>query len=112
MCRGGRSRTIRCCFDAAETSIEATAFAVQALSRRDPQNPVIERAVRWMMLNRTADYWSSTKRKQAWRSTDCSGSCRPAAKRRSCSVDVFVNGATSGRQPFTAAADDRIAIRR
>ncbi len=48
-------------FDYAETSIEATAFAVQALVKRDPTNPLIERAVRWMMLNRTAGYWSSTK---------------------------------------------------
>ena len=48
-------------FDYAETSVEATAFAVQALVKRDPQNPLIERAVRWMMLNRTAGYWSSTK---------------------------------------------------
>jgi len=47
--------------DAAETSIEATAFAVQALARRDPKNPLVERAVRWMMLNRTAGYWSTTK---------------------------------------------------
>ena len=30
-------------FDAAETSVEATAFAVQALVKRDPTNPLIER---------------------------------------------------------------------
>ena len=49
-------------FDYAETSVEATAFAVQALSKRDPNNAVLERAVRWMMLNQSGGYWSSDRK--------------------------------------------------
>ena len=34
---------------------------MQALARRDPANPLIERAVRWLMLNRAAATGRSTK---------------------------------------------------
>lgn len=48
--------------DYADTSVEATAVAVQALVARDADNPLIERAVRWMLANRgSGRYWYSTK---------------------------------------------------
>ncbi|MCU0257075.1 MAG: hypothetical protein MUF60_10040, partial [Vicinamibacterales bacterium] len=48
--------------DYADTSVEATALAVQALAARDPDNPLLERAVRWMLASRgTGSYWYSTK---------------------------------------------------
>jgi uncharacterized protein YfaS (alpha-2-macroglobulin family) len=48
--------------DYADTSVEATALAVQALVARDAQNPLLERAVRWLMASRgTGSYWYSTK---------------------------------------------------
>jgi uncharacterized protein YfaS (alpha-2-macroglobulin family) len=91
-------------FDAAETSIEATAFAVQALARRDPKNPLVERAVRWMMLNRTAGYWSSTKQ-TAMAIYGLLGFMQARGEAaQPFSVDVFVNGANAGRRTFSAAA--------
>ena len=93
-------------FDYAETSIEATAFAVQALVKRDPKNPLIERAVRWMMLNRTAGYWSSTKQ-TAMAIYGLLGFMQARGETaQPFSVDVFVNGQAAGRHSFTAAADD------
>jgi alpha-2-macroglobulin len=100
-------------FDYAETSVEATAFAVQALARRDPKTPIVERAVRWMMLNRTAGYWSSTKQ-TAMAIYGLLGFMQ--ARNESAqpfSVDVFVNGQPAGRHSFTAAsmtAPDPIVI--
>ena len=91
-------------FDAAETSIEATAFAVQALSKRDPKNPLIERAVRWMMLNRTAGYWSSTKQTAMAIYGLLSFMQARGEAAQPFSVDVFVNGANVGRRIFSAAA--------
>jgi uncharacterized protein YfaS (alpha-2-macroglobulin family) len=100
-------------FDYAETSIEATAFAVQALSKRDPKNPVIERAVRWMMLNRTAGYWSTTKQ-TAMAIYGLLGFMQARGETaQPFSVDVFVNGQAAGRHAFTAAditASDPIVI--
>ncbi len=91
-------------FDAAETSIEATAFAVQALSRRDPKNPLVERAVRWMMLNRTAGYWSSTKQTAMAIYGLLSFMQARGDTAQPFSVEVFVNGATVGKRTFSATA--------
>jgi len=91
-------------FDAAETSIEATAFAVQALAQRDPKNPLVERAVRWMMLNRTAGYWSTTKQ-TAMALYGLLGFMQSRGEAaQPFSVDVFVNGNNVGRRTFSAAA--------
>jgi len=100
-------------FDAAETSIEATAFAVQALVRRDPKNPLLERAVRWMMLNRTAGYWGSTKQTAIAIYGVLAFMQARGETARPFSVDVFVNGNAAGRHSFTAAsmtASDPIVI--
>jgi uncharacterized protein YfaS (alpha-2-macroglobulin family) len=100
-------------FDYAETSIEATAFAVQALVKRDPKNPLVERAVRWMMLNRTAGYWSSTKQ-TAMAIYGLLGFMQARNEAaQPFSVEVFVNGQAAGRHAFTAAsmtAPDPIVI--
>ncbi len=48
--------------DSGDTSVEATAFVVKALSARDPKSPLLEPAVRWLLLNRNyGTWWSSTK---------------------------------------------------
>lgn len=91
-------------FDFAETSIEATAFAVQALVKRDPKNPLLERAVRWMMLNRTSGYWSSTKQTAMAIYGLLAFMQARGETAQPFSVDVFVNGAPAGRHAFTAAA--------
>ena len=91
-------------FDFAETSVEATAFAVQALAKRDPKNPLLERAVRWMMLNRTGGYWSSTKQ-TAMAIYGLLGYMQARGESaQPFTVDVLVNGAPAGRHSFTAAA--------
>lgn len=100
-------------FDYAETSVEATAFAVQALVKRDPKNPIIERAVRWMMLNRTSGYWSSTKQ-TAMAIYGLLGYMQARGETaQPFTVDVFVNGQAAGKHAFTAAsmtASDPIVI--
>ena len=91
--------------DFADTSVEATAFAVRALARRDPKNPLLEPAVRWLLLNRTYGvYWASTKQTamvlyglldfmKARGETASDGE-----------VDVLVNGTSIGTRRFTAAS--------
>jgi alpha-2-macroglobulin len=44
-----------------DTSVEATATAVRALAARQPDHPVLEAAVRYLMASRTGTYWISTK---------------------------------------------------
>ncbi len=91
--------------DFVDTSVEATAFAVRALAPRDPKNPLLEQAVRWLLLNRTYGlYWASTKQTamvlyglldymKARQETAADGE-----------VDVFVNGVSLGTKKFTAAS--------
>ncbi|MCC7125317.1 MAG: hypothetical protein IT178_10750 [Acidobacteria bacterium] len=100
-------------FDSIDTSVEATALAVQALSRRDPASPVLERAVRWLLLNRTGGYWGSTKR-TAMAIYGLLGFMEARNEQaQSFSVDVFINNQPAGRQTFTAAqmtAPDPIVV--
>jgi alpha-2-macroglobulin len=100
-------------FDYAETSIEATAFAVQALAKRDLNNPVVERAVRWMMQNRAAGYWNTTKQ-TAMAIYGLLGFMQARGEAaQPFTVEVLVNGQAAGRHSFTAkdiAASDPIVI--
>ena len=88
-------------FDSAETSVEATAWAVRALAARAPDSPLLEPAVRWLVLNRRGGWWSSTKQTalaldgvlaymRARGDTGAVGA-----------VDVFVNGTAAGSHTFT-----------
>ena len=100
-------------FDAIDTSVEATAFAVQALARRDPKNPVIERAVRWLMVNRRGGYWGSTKA-TAMAIYGLLGYMQARGEAaQPFAVDVYVNGELAGQPRFTAAqmtAPDPVAL--
>ena len=59
---GGPARTIRCSIDWEDTSVEATAMALKALAPHMATDPLIERAGRWLLVNRNGGYyWSSTK---------------------------------------------------
>ena len=91
-------------FDAVDTSVEATAWAVRAIAARTPDSPLLEPAVRWLVLNRRAGWWSTTKQTalaldgvlaymRARRDTGAVGT-----------VDVVVNGATVGSHTFTPAS--------
>ncbi|MEI6668900.1 MAG: MG2 domain-containing protein [Acidobacteriota bacterium] len=88
-----------------DTSVEATAFAVRALARRDPKNPLLEPAVRWLLLNRTYGvYWASTKQTAMvlYGLLDVMKARGEAAT--DSEVDVIVNGASIGTRRFTAAS--------
>jgi alpha-2-macroglobulin len=91
-------------FDFVDTSVEATALAVQALAARDPKQPLIEPALRWLLLNRTfGTYWSSTKQ-----TAMVLYSLLDVMKARKetpsdASVEVVVNGTSAGVRTFTAA---------
>jgi uncharacterized protein YfaS (alpha-2-macroglobulin family) len=91
-------------FDFVDTSVEATATAVRALARRDPRNPVLDRAVRWLMLNRSGGYWYTTKQT----AVALYGLLELLQARNETpepfDVDVYVNGALAGTQAFTPAA--------
>ena len=88
-------------------SVEATAFAVQALARRDPRNPVIERAVRWLMVNRRGGYWGSTK-PTAMAIYGLLGYMQARGETaQPFAVDVYVNGELRGSADVQRGADDR-----
>jgi uncharacterized protein YfaS (alpha-2-macroglobulin family) len=87
-------------FDGAETSVEATAWAVRALAARQPESPLLEPAVRWLVVNRRGGWWGSTKQTalaldgvlaymRARRDTGAIGT-----------VEVLVNGASAGTHTF------------
>lgn len=99
--------------DSVDTSVEATAFAVQALVKRDPRNPLVERAVRWLILNRTGGYWSSTKQTAMALYGLLDFLRARNEKPQPVTVEVYVNDALAGTEQFTAAsftAPDPISI--
>lgn len=88
-------------YDGVDTSVEATAWAVRALAARVPGSPLLEPAVRWLMLNRRAGSWGTTKQTalaldgvlaymRASRDTGAVGT-----------VEVFVNDRQVGTHTFT-----------
>jgi uncharacterized protein YfaS (alpha-2-macroglobulin family) len=91
--------------DSGDTSVEATAFVVKALSARDPKSPLLEPAVRWLLLNRNyGTWWSSTKQTAMvlyglldyMRSRNEEGA--------DATVEVVVNGTPVAMRAFTPAS--------
>ncbi|MCX6552352.1 MAG: MG2 domain-containing protein [Acidobacteria bacterium] len=92
-------------FDFVDTSVEATALAVQALAARDPKNPLIEPAIRWLLLNRTfGTYWSSTKQTAMVLYSLLDVMKARQESPADAEVEVFVNGTSTGVRKFTAAS--------
>jgi alpha-2-macroglobulin len=90
-------------FDAVDSSVEGTAFAVQALVGRDPRSPVVERAVRWLLANRSGGHWGSTKR-TAMALYGLLGFMQARGETaQPFAVDVYVNGERAGQHTFSAA---------
>jgi uncharacterized protein YfaS (alpha-2-macroglobulin family) len=89
-------------FDSVETRVEATALAVQGLARRNPRSPVLERAVRFLLLNRTGSYWGTTKQTAMAVYGLLAFMQARGETAQPFSVEVYVNGALAGRQAFTA----------
>ncbi|MFH1157332.1 MAG: MG2 domain-containing protein [Pseudomonadota bacterium] len=44
-----------------EGGVEATAFSIKALANMDPQSEYLEKAVKWMILNRRGASWKNTR---------------------------------------------------
>jgi len=92
-------------FDFVDTSVEATALAVQALAARNPAHALLEPAVRWLLLNRTFGvYWASTKQTAMvlYGLLDVMKARHETAAESE--VEVFVNGTSAGVRQFTAAS--------
>jgi len=91
--------------DFTDTSVEATAWTVRAIAARDPKNPLLEPAIRWLLLNRTYGmYWASTKQTAMvlYGLLDVMKARGESAA--DSEVDVFVNGTNVGTRKFTAAS--------
>ena len=89
--------------DFGDTSVEGSALALKALAARDPQNPLLERIARWLVVNRSAGgYWISTKQTalalQGLLAYMKGRNERPAP----VTADVFVNGTRIAHQAFDA----------
>jgi hypothetical protein len=86
-----------------DTSVEATSLIVQGLVARDPKNPVLERAVRWLILNRNyGTYWSSTKQTAMVLYGLLDYMRARGETSADSAVDVFVNDRPAGSRTFTA----------
>ncbi len=91
--------------DFGDTSVEATAFAVRALARRDPNNPLLEPAVRWLLLNRTYGvYWASTKQTAMVLYGLLDFMRARGETAGDGEVDVLVNGTSIGTRRFTPSS--------
>jgi alpha-2-macroglobulin len=91
--------------DYTDTSVEATAFVVKALSAREPRNVLLEPAVRWLLLNRNyGSWWSSTKQTAMVLLGLLDYMRHRQEGAADASVEVLVNGASVGTRAFTAAS--------
>ncbi|HXG89899.1 MAG TPA: MG2 domain-containing protein [Vicinamibacterales bacterium] len=100
-------------FDIADTSVEATATALRALARRNPTDPLVDRAIRWLMLNRRGGYWATTKQTAMALYGLLEVMQARNERPETFAVEVFVNGASAGTRTFTPAsitAPDPIVI--
>lgn len=90
--------------DFVDTSVEATATIVRALAPREPANPTLEQAVRWLLLNRTyGTYWASTKQTAMVLGGLIDYMRARGEKGADVTVEVFVNGASAGTRTLTGA---------
>jgi hypothetical protein len=87
-----------------DTSIEGTALTLKALSARAAKDPVLERAARYLILNRTGGYWHSTKQ-TALALQGLLAYMRARGERpEPFAADVYVNGTRAASRRFDAAS--------
>ena len=72
--------------------------------RRNPRSPLLERAVRYLLLNRTGGYWGSTKQTAMAVYGLLAFMQARGETAQPFAVDVYVNGTLAGRRSFSAAA--------
>jgi alpha-2-macroglobulin len=91
--------------DYGDTSVEATAFVVKALAARDPKSPLLEPAVRWLLLNRNYGAWWSSTKQTAMALYGLLDYMRARQEGVGDStVEVVVNGTPVGTRTFTPAS--------
>ncbi len=91
--------------DFGDTSIEATAFVVKALAARDPRSPLLEPAVRWLLLNRNYGGWWSSTKQTAMALYGLLDYMRARQEGGAdAGVEVLVNGTPAGAHTFTPAS--------
>jgi uncharacterized protein YfaS (alpha-2-macroglobulin family) len=99
--------------DFADASVDATALAVAALAVRNPNHPALERAVRWLLMNRSGAYWWSTKQTAMALYGLIAYMKARHEQPAGFAADVFVNGQLAGSHTFTAqswTAPDPVVI--
>jgi hypothetical protein len=88
-----------------DASVDATATAVEALSARQPQSPVLEAAVRFLLSQRVSGaYWASTKQTAAALYGLTAFMRARGETPATFAVDVSVNGKALPPVSFTAAS--------
>jgi uncharacterized protein YfaS (alpha-2-macroglobulin family) len=91
--------------DFGDTSVEATAFVVKALAARDPKSPLLEPAVRWLLLNRNYGGWWSSTKQTAMALYGLLDYMRARQEGGAdAGVEVLVNGTLAGSRTFTPAS--------
>ncbi len=91
--------------DFGDTSVEATAFVVKALAARDPKSPLLEPAVRWLLLNRNYGGWWSSTKQTAMALYGLLDYMRARQEGGAdAGVEVLVNGTPAGSHTFTPAS--------
>jgi hypothetical protein len=91
--------------DGDDTSVEATAFVVKALTARVPTHPLLEPAVRWLLLNRNYGMWWSSTKQTAMALYGLLDYMRARKEGTStATVEVLVNGTSVGTRNFTPAS--------
>jgi uncharacterized protein YfaS (alpha-2-macroglobulin family) len=91
--------------DWADTSVEATAMAVQALSARMPDSPLLPASIRFLLANRQSGaYWATTKQ-TAMVLYGVTAYMKARGERpEPFTAEVVVNGTTAGTARFGAAS--------
>jgi uncharacterized protein YfaS (alpha-2-macroglobulin family) len=96
--------------DFQDTSVEATAFAVRALAAHDPRSPLLDPALRWLLLNRTyGTYWSSTKQTAMVLFGLLEVMKVRGETAQPSDVEVFVNGVSLGSRTLKVSDPGRLA---
>jgi alpha-2-macroglobulin len=91
--------------DVADTTVEATALALEALSARGTQDLTLERAARWLMANRNSgSYWVSTKQTAMALEGLLAFMKARGEKPAPVVADVLVNGTRVATARFDAAS--------
>jgi uncharacterized protein YfaS (alpha-2-macroglobulin family) len=91
--------------DVADTTAEGTALALKALAERGTNDPVMERAARWLLANRNAgSYWVSTKQTALALDGLLAFMRARGEKPAPVNADVIVNGTRAGTVRFDAAS--------